>query len=53
MAIDFEAEGLLDGLEACVPNLRVERLPEATHWVMDEAPERVNALIRGFVGAGR
>ena len=44
---------LLDGLEACVPDLRIERLPGATHWVMQEAAERVNSLIRDFVGAGK
>ena len=40
----------LDGLEKCVPDLRIERLPEASHWVMHEQPERLNALIRDFVG---
>ncbi len=41
--------GNLDGLEACVPDLRIERLPEATHWVMHEEPERLNRLIREFI----
>lgn len=41
--------GLLDGLEHCVPQLRIERLPEASHWVMEEYPERVNRLIRDFI----
>ena len=41
----------LDGLEDCVPDLRVERLPEASHWVMHEEPERLNRLIRGFISA--
>ena len=40
----------LDGLEACVPDLRVERLPQASHWVMHEEPERLNRLIREFIG---
>ena len=43
--------GNLDGLQDCVPDLRIERLPEASHWVMHEAPERLNQLIRGFIGA--
>lgn len=43
--------GNLDGLEACVPDLRIERLPEASHWVMHEEPERLNRLIRDFIGA--
>jgi pimeloyl-ACP methyl ester carboxylesterase len=34
-----------------VPNVRVERLPEATHWVQHEAPERVNELLIEFLGA--
>ena len=42
--------GNLDGLEACVPDLRIERLPEASHWVMHEEPERLNRLIREFIG---
>ena len=31
-----------------VPNVRVERLPEASHWVQHDEPERVNALLIGF-----
>lgn len=42
--------GLLDGLEQYVPDLRIERIAEGTHWVVHEYPERVNALIRGFIG---
>jgi pimeloyl-ACP methyl ester carboxylesterase len=43
--------GNLEGLDACVPDLRIERLPEASHWVMHEEPERLNRLIREFIGA--
>ena len=43
--------GNLDGLEACVPDLRIERLPDASHWVMHEEPARLNQLIREFIGA--
>ena len=28
-----------------VPNLRVERLPEASHWVAEDRPDEVNALL--------
>lgn len=42
--------GLLDGLGECVPDLRVERIKEGSHWVVHEFPERVSALIRGFIG---
>ena len=34
-----------------VPNVRVERLSEATHWVQHDAPERVNELLTEFLGA--
>lgn len=37
------------GLEEWVPNLRIERLPEASHWVAEEAPERVTALLTDFL----
>lgn len=32
-----------------VPNLRVERLPEAGHFVQSDAPEKVNELIIAFL----
>jgi pimeloyl-ACP methyl ester carboxylesterase len=40
---------LLDGLERLVDDLRVERIPEGTHWVIHEQPERINRLIREFL----
>jgi len=40
---------LLSGTEEWVPNLRVERIPEASHWVQADAPERVNQLLLGFL----
>ena len=43
--------GNLDGLQECVPDLWIERLPEASHWVMHEEPARLNRLIREFIGA--
>ncbi|HEY7961153.1 MAG TPA: alpha/beta hydrolase [Solirubrobacteraceae bacterium] len=36
-----------------VPDVRVERLPQATHWVQHEEPERVNELLIEFFGAAR
>ncbi|RKP55941.1 alpha/beta fold hydrolase [Pararobbsia silviterrae] len=39
---------LLDGLDAYVRDLRIERIPEGSHWVHHEYPERINALIGGF-----
>jgi pimeloyl-ACP methyl ester carboxylesterase len=41
--------GNLDGLEQFVTNLKVVRIPEGTHWVVHEQPERVNAEIRAFL----
>lgn len=37
--------GLLDGLDRWVPDLRVVRVPEASHWVVHEQPARVIAEI--------
>jgi pimeloyl-ACP methyl ester carboxylesterase len=37
-----------------VPNLeRVERLPEASHWVHHDEPERVTQLLIEFFAAAR
>ncbi len=33
-----------------VPNARVERIADATHWVQHDAPERVNELLLAFLG---
>jgi pimeloyl-ACP methyl ester carboxylesterase len=40
---------ILDGLECHVDDLTVERIPDASHWVTHERPDRVNALIGGFL----
>lgn len=32
-----------------VPNLRVERLPDASHWVAEDRPDEVNALLLDFL----
>lgn len=42
-------KGLLDGLEDVVEDLDLVRIPEGTHWVVHEQPERINGLIREFV----
>jgi pimeloyl-ACP methyl ester carboxylesterase len=36
---------LLDGLEAFVPDLRIVRVPQATHWIVHERPGLVIAEI--------
>jgi pimeloyl-ACP methyl ester carboxylesterase len=37
--------GLLDGLEAWVSRLQVRRVPDASHWIVHEEPQRLAALI--------
>jgi pimeloyl-ACP methyl ester carboxylesterase len=37
---------------AWVPDARVERLPDASHWVQQDAPEKVNDLLIRFLGEG-
>jgi len=41
--------GLLTGLDEFVPGVDIQRLPEGTHWIAHEFPDRVNRLIREFV----
>jgi epoxide hydrolase 4 len=38
--------GNLDGLQECVPQLRLVRFPTATHWLVHEQPAQVNAELR-------
>src|SRR5438093_250343 len=45
--------GTLDGLERFVPDLTIERISDGSHWVVHEHPERVNRLIRDFLGPRR
>jgi pimeloyl-ACP methyl ester carboxylesterase len=40
---------LTDYLAPWVTDLRVERLPHATHWVQHDEPERVNGLMIDFL----
>ena len=41
--------GLTEGLERWAPNVRVERIPDASHWLQNDAPELVNARIIDFL----
>jgi pimeloyl-ACP methyl ester carboxylesterase len=41
--------GLLEGLDRWVPNLTIERIPDASHWVQADAPARVNDLLVTFL----
>ncbi len=40
---------LLDGLDRWVPNLRIEKISQASHWVQIDAPEQGNELIIQFL----
>jgi len=40
---------VLDGLAAWAPDARVLRLPDASHWVQNDAPEAVNQVILAFL----
>jgi epoxide hydrolase 4 len=44
--------GNLAGLEDFVRDLRVRRIPDASHWVVHEMPALVNAWIREFIEGG-
>jgi len=41
--------GLLDGLGECVPDLKLVRVPDASHWIVHEKPELVCREIEAFV----
>lgn len=43
--------GLLGGLERWVPDLQVQRVPGAGHWIVHEDPQRVATLIRSLITA--
>ena len=40
---------LLEGLDRYARNLRIERIPNASHWVQQDAPDEVNALLVPFL----
>ncbi|MFW9866959.1 MAG: alpha/beta fold hydrolase [Candidatus Thorarchaeota archaeon] len=39
----------LEGLNEFVPELTIKRITEGTHWIINEKPDKVNALIREFI----
>ena len=43
-------KSLLNGIEDVIDDVRIVRIPEGTHWVVHEQPERVNQLLREFLG---
>jgi pimeloyl-ACP methyl ester carboxylesterase len=44
---------LTEGLDRWASNIHVERLPQGSHWVQMDAPDRVNELLIDFLGKGR
>ena len=38
-----------EGTEQWVPNFTLHRLPGVSHWVQQEAPEKVNALLGAWL----
>ncbi len=42
---------LLDGLERVAPKVRVHRVPRASHWVQNEAPDEVNRVMIEFLSS--
>jgi pimeloyl-ACP methyl ester carboxylesterase len=40
---------LLDGTDAHVRDLTVKRLPGVSHWVQQEAPEKVNPILKAWL----
>lgn len=40
---------LLEGLQAWVPQLQVQKLPGVGHWVVNEAPEAVRSALQAFL----
>lgn len=50
VAIDIAT---LDGTDRYVRDLTIERLPNVSHWVQQEAPERVNDILRQWLTTER
>jgi pimeloyl-ACP methyl ester carboxylesterase len=42
--------GCIDGLERCVPDLRLVRVPDASHWIVHEKADLVCREIEAFAG---
>ena len=43
--------GCLDGLGQCVPDLKLVRVPDASHWIVHEKPALVCSEMEGFLQA--
>jgi pimeloyl-ACP methyl ester carboxylesterase len=40
---------LVDGLQAWVPDLTLEKIDGASHWVLHEQPDRIAAGLQNFL----
>jgi pimeloyl-ACP methyl ester carboxylesterase len=45
----FATLQLITGLEEWIPQIRIERIPDASHWVQNDVPDRVNELLLDFL----
>ena len=45
--------GLLEGLDAYVPQLEILKVPDATHWIVHERPKQVASEIQTFLQRAR
>ncbi len=43
--------GLIDGLAAYVPRMQLQTVPEGTHWLVHEQPQRVIGWLQAFLNA--
>ena len=41
---------LIDGLEAYVPNMQLQKIPGASHWIVHEQPDLVARALGDFLG---
>ena len=44
---------LLDGTDTYVADLTIRRLPGVSHWVQQEAPDQVNAILQDWLPGPR
>ena len=47
--VQAEPQKLRIGTGDWVPDLELHRLPQVSHWVQQEAPERVNAILADWL----
>jgi pimeloyl-ACP methyl ester carboxylesterase len=41
--------GLIEGLDAYVPHMQLQTVPEGTHWLVHEQPQRVIGWLQDFL----